>query len=467
MRRKKKPEPQFYENITLLASGGEGHALAKIENKVIFVKYGAPGDVVDIRIIGRKKRHSIAIITAFKERSTERQDPFCAHYEICGGCKWQHILYPYQAAQKEQWAKDCLERIGKIAVTERLPILTPSEVTYYRNKMEYTFSNKKWLLDGENEEATPNLNALGFHATGRFDKVVHINHCWLQDDKANIIRNFVFEFAIAHEYTFYDLKLHEGFLRNLTIRNTTDGQWMIILAVASNNPAWLYPLLDAIDAEFNPTSLFYVINEKKNDTIYDQELLLYKGAEMIVERLCGLDFYISPKSFFQTNTKQAEVLYQVALDFADIQPSDVVYDLYCGTGTLTLASAKFAKTSIGVEIVPEAIEMAQRNAEKNEIENAVFVTGDMKDVFNQGFYGAHGKPDIIITDPPRSGMHPGVIAQLLSIKCPKIVYISCNPATQARDLAMLDAVYECKKAQAVDMFPQTHHTEQVVFLTLR
>lgn len=466
-RRRKKDQQMHYENIELLAAGGEGHALAKIEGKVIFVKYGAPGDVVDLQIVGRKKKFSLAKITKLHKASDFRAEPFCEHYGTCGGCKWQHIDYAAQAKLKDQWARDCMERIGKIEVEETLDILGTDELQFYRNKMEYTFSNKRWLYDHESPEDLDHTNALGFHAPGRFDKVLAIDKCWLQDDKGNAIRNFVYQYCIDNGYSFYDLKNHGGLMRNLMLRNTKSGDWMVNVVFALPEMDKIEPLMAAIQAEFNPKALNYCINTKLNDSIFDQEFIPYSGDFEIQEELCGLKFNISPKSFFQTNPVQAEQLYDVAIDFAQIKPTDVVYDLYCGTGTITCVAAKTAQKAVGVEIVEEAIEAANVNAKINGLDNVEFLAGDMKDVFNAEFYAQHGKPDIIITDPPRSGMHPKVVEYLAEIACPKIVYVSCNPATQARDLAMLDATYKVVKSRAVDMFPQTHHVENVVVLELR
>jgi 23S rRNA (uracil1939-C5)-methyltransferase len=332
--------------------------------------------------------------------------------------------------------------------------------------MEYTFSNKRWLYDDEKLEDLEHTNALGFHAPGRFDKVLAVNKCWLQDDKGNEIRNFVFEYCIANDYSFYDLKEHTGLMRNLMLRNTKAGDWMINVIFAKNEETKIQDLLKAIKEKFEPKALNYCINEKMNDSTFDQEFISYSGSTDIQEELSGLTFNISPKSFFQTNPVQAETLYQVALDFADIQSTDVVYDLYCGTGTITCVAATKAKKAVGVEIVEEAIEAAKENAKLNGIENTAFLAGDMKDVFNTDFYNLHGSPDIIITDPPRSGMHPKVVDYLLEIACAKIVYVSCNPATQARDLEMMSSKYKVTKSRAVDMFPQTHHSENVVFLEL-
>ncbi len=467
MGRRRKDRQQFYENVELLAAGGEGHALAKIEGKVIFVKYGAPGDVVDLKIVGRKKKFSLANITKIHKASENRVDSFCEHYGTCGGCKWQHIDYEVQKELKDQWARDCMQRIGKVEIAETLPLIGSSTQTFYRNKMEYTFSNKRWLYENENIDELDHTNALGFHAPGRFDKVLAIDKCWLQDDIGNQIRNFVYKYCIENQYLFYDLKEHTGLMRNLMLRNTKAGDWMVNVVFAKDESENIQNLMNAIKAEFNPKALNYCINTKLNDSIFDQEFISYSGAFEIQEELCGLKFNISPKSFFQTNPKQAEVLYDVAIDFAGITKESVVYDLYCGTGTITCVAAKKAKKAVGVEIVEEAIDAANINAELNGLDNVTFLAGDMKDVFNADFYESHGRPDVIITDPPRSGMHPKVVSFLAEIACPMIVYVSCNPATQARDLAMLDEKYRVVKSQAVDMFPQTHHVENVVVLELR
>jgi 23S rRNA (uracil1939-C5)-methyltransferase len=462
--RKKRPQQSVFEQVSLLAGGGEGHTLAKIDGKVIFVKYGAPGDLVDLQIIGRKKRFSMAKIIKVHQSSELRIPHFCEHYELCGGCKWQHLKYEAQKQLKDQWAKDCFQRIGKVEVGEFFPLVGAETQQFYRNKMEYTFSNKRWLYEDENIDELPHTNALGFHAPGRFDKVIDINKCWLQDDLANDIRNFVRDFCLEHHFTFYDLREHGGLMRNLMLRNTSTGQWMVNVIFAEDKKAERELLLDAIQEKINPTALNYAINTKLNDSIYDLDFISYKGSYEIIEILGGLQFKISPKSFFQTNTKQAEKLYQVALDFAELKSTDVVYDLYCGTGTITCLAAAQAHKAVGVEIVEEAIVAAKENAKLNGIDNTHFVVGDMKDVFNADFYAKNGKPDVIITDPPRSGMHPAVVKYLQEIACPKIVYVSCNPATQARDLEMLKERYKVVKSQAVDMFPQTHHVENVVLL---
>ncbi|MFY0644650.1 MAG: 23S rRNA (uracil(1939)-C(5))-methyltransferase RlmD [Bacteroidia bacterium] len=464
MARKKKQ--QFYDKVELLAGGGEGHAIAKVDGKVIFVKYGAPGDVADIKIIGRKKRFSLARVETLHNASEVRQEAFCKHYGVCGGCRWQHINYEEQLKLKDQWAKDCMQRIGKLEVEAYEDILGAEQTEFYRNKMEYTFSNKRWLYEGENAEEMPHLNALGFHAPGRFDKVVEIEKCWLQADTGNQIRNYVQNYCLEHDLAFYDLKTHEGLVRNLMLRNTVSGDWMLTLFVTEFNEG-VKDLLESVNSEFEIHSLNYAVNTKRNDSIFDLEIINYKGSEFISEKLQGLSFEIHPKSFFQTNTKQADKLYDVALDFAGITGEDVVYDLYCGTGTLTLSAASKAKKAIGAEIVDEAIASAKRNALVNKVDNSHFVVGDMKDVFNQEFYEEHGMADIIITDPPRSGMHPKVVKRLLEIKCPKVVYVSCNPATQARDLQELSEVYRIVKSRAVDMFPHTHHVENVVLLQLK
>jgi 23S rRNA (uracil1939-C5)-methyltransferase len=348
---------------------------------------------------------------------------------------------------------------------ELLPILGSEETRFYRNKMEYTFSNKRWLYEFENEENLEHTNALGFHAPGRFDKVLDIEKCWLQDDKGNEIKNYVRAYALNNGLSFYDLREHSGFLRNLMLRNNCNGDWMINLILTEENEE-LFRLLGKLNEEFHPHSLNYAINTKKNDSIYDLDFINFSGSVNIRETLLDLSFEIHPKSFFQTNSVQAGKLYEVAMDFANLKESETVYDLYCGTGTISLVVAKKALKVVGVELIPEAIESANRNALYNEIDNAKFICGDMKDVFKPDFYEEHGPPDLIITDPPRSGMHPKVVEQLLEIACQRIVYISCNPATQARDLQLLQSRYKCVKSRAVDMFPQTHHVENVVLLEL-
>lgn len=462
----RKAKQQYYQQLRLLAGGGEGHAIAKVDNKVIFVKYGAPGDLVDIKIIGRKKRFSLARIEKLHEASESRVEPFCEHYGVCGGCKWQHLDYAEQLKLKDQWTKDCLERIGKIEVEDFEPIVPAENQRFYRNKMEYTFSNKRWLYEGEVLDEMPHTDALGFHAPGRFDKVVDIDKCWLQDHEANNIRNAIRQYSRENDLPFYDLKTHEGLLRNLMLRNNIAGQWMISIFFTAWN-AKTQALMQFVRDEFEPHSLSYAVNTKKNDSIFDLDIVHYSGEDHLLDHLQGLSFKIHPKSFFQTNTAQADRLYDVALEMAQLKGDEVVYDLYCGTGTITLAAAQKAKKAVGVEIVEEAIELANENAASNQLTNVHFQLGDMKDVFNQEFYQSHGAPDLIITDPPRSGMHPKVVQQLLDIGCPRIVYVSCNPATQARDLNMLDKDYKVLRSRAVDMFPQTHHVENVVLLEKR
>ena len=467
MGRNRKNRQVLFENVELLASGGEGHAIARIDNKVIFVKYGAPGDIVDIQIIGRKKKFSIAKITKIHKSSDVRVEPFCEHYGVCGGCKWQHIDYESQLDLKHQWTQDCLSRIGKLQIDKVESIVQADKQQFYRNKMEYTFSNKRWLYEGEDTKELEHTNALGFHAPGRFDKIINIEKCWLQNDKGNDIRNFIYTYCIQNNYSFYDLREHSGLMRNVMLRNSVNGEWMVNVIFAEQDEKKIENLLSVVKEKFNPTALNYAINTKLNDSVFDLEFKPFSGSFTIKEQLHNLIFKISPKSFFQTNTKQAEKLYQVALDFADIQDSDVVYDLYCGTGTITCIAANQAKHAIGVEIIPEAIHAARENATLNSIENVHFEVGDMKDVFNSEFYSRHGVPDIVITDPPRSGMHPKVLDYLLEIECKKLVYVSCNPATQARDLAVLSDKYKMVKSRAVDMFPQTHHAENVMLMHLK
>lgn len=462
----RKQKQLHFSEVELTKGGGEGHAIARINGKVVFVKYGAPGDIADIQIVGRKKKYSLAKITHLHKASELREEPFCQHYGLCGGCRWQHIQYAEQAKLKEQWAQDCLQRIGHLEVEHYLPIVASEDTRAYRNKMEYTFSNKRWLYEDEVLAELSHTNALGFHAPGRFDKVIDIEKCHLQVDRGNEIRNFIKAYCLEKNLPFYDLKDHTGLVRTLMLRNTINDDWMINVVFAKQDDA-NEGLLQAVNTKFNPASLNYAINTKLNDSIYDLDFNTYAGAYEIKETLMGLQFLISPKSFFQTNTKQAEKLYEVALEFAELTKDDVVYDLYCGTGTITCVAAQQAKRAIGVEIVPEAIDAAKRNAELNQLENTEFVVGDMRDVFNESFYRLHGAPDVIITDPPRSGMHPKVVKQLNDIACPKVVYVSCNPATQARDLEMLSEKYRIVKSQPVDMFPQTHHVENVVVLQLK
>ncbi len=457
------------EKLTVEKIAAEGKALGYYNDKVVFVEGGAPGDVVDVQVYRKKKKFLEGRITAFHEKSDLRVEPFCAHFGVCGGCKWQHLGYEDQLRFKQQQVIDALERIAKVELPAIQPILGSKEITFYRNKLEYTFSNNRWLTSEQiaSGEAFDN-NALGFHVPKRFDKIVQIDKCWLQTEASNTIRNGVYELAKANGITHFDLVKQVGFLRNLIIRTTSTGELMVILQVFEANEEWLKLVLEYLKTQFPEiTSLLYIINQKGNETFHDQEVVTYHGNDYIVEEMEGLKFKIGPKSFYQTNSLQAYELYKVTRNLAALKGEELVYDLYTGTGTIANFVAKKAKKVIGVEYVPEAIEDATVNASINGIENTDFYAGDMKDILTADFIAKNGAPDVIITDPPRVGMHPDVIEMLLNIAAPKIVYVSCNPATQARDIALLDVKYRVAAIQPVDMFPQTHHVENVVLLTLK
>ncbi|MFO7868888.1 MAG: 23S rRNA (uracil(1939)-C(5))-methyltransferase RlmD [Bacteroidales bacterium] len=462
-RRKKLPE---YQEIVIEDIAAEGKAIAKINDLIVFVAGVVPGDVVDIQITKKRKRFQEGKVTHIHTYSSVRETPFCTHFGICGGCKWQNLPYSEQLRYKEKQVSDQLTRIGHITPENIQPILGSAHTTYYRNKLEYTFSNKRWKTKEEiekNEIITDN-NALGFHVPRLFDKIVHIDHCFLQESPSNAIRNFIYETAEKHNFTFFDIRNHHGLLRNVIIRNTTLGEVMVIIVFFENNPEKHTILLDAVSKEFPQlTSLLYIINQKKNDTIQDQEVLIYAGKDYITEEMEGLQFKIGPKSFYQTNSLQAYELYKIARNFARLTGNELVYDLYTGTGTIANFIANHAKQVIGIEYVPEAIEDARKNATINNIDNTIFFAGDMKDVLHDHFLASHGNPDVIITDPPRAGMHKDVVDTIARCAPQRIVYISCNPATQARDIALLDS-YTVTKSQAVDMFPHTHHVENVVVL---
>jgi len=464
-RKKKKP---LYEGVTIENIGAEGKALARVGEMVVFTKYAIPGDVVDLQVTKKRKKYQEAFVSKFHEYSKDRVNPFCEHFGVCGGCKWQLLPYDKQLFYKQNQVENQLKRIGKIELSEIAPILGSENETFYRNKLEFTFSNKRWLSFEEIESNTEikDSDALGFHIPGLFDKIITINKCWLQPEPSNKIRNFIYKYAVNNKLDFFDIREQVGFLRNLIIRTSSTGETMIIVSFYKEDEIARINLLDAVKNEFPEiTSLLYVINTKGNDTITDQNIELFYGREFILEEMEGLKFKIGPKSFYQTNSAQAYNLYKVARDYCGLSGSEIVYDLYTGTGTIANFIAKKAKKVIGIEYVPEAIEDAKENSLLNNIVNTSFYAGDMKLVLDDNFVQQNGQPDVIITDPPRAGMHADVIQTLLNISPDRIVYVSCNPATQARDLALLDEVYKVEKIQPVDMFPQTHHVENVVLLT--
>jgi 23S rRNA (uracil1939-C5)-methyltransferase len=459
-------------DVKIEALAAEGKAITHIDGKVCFVPFAAPEDVVDIQITNKRKSFFEGRIVNFHKKGEMRIDAQCSHFSICGGCKLQHIPYQEQLKLKQQSVSDNLQRIGKVDVGEMLPIIASENQFVYRNKLEYTFSNRRWFVEKNDTISENDNNALGFHIPGMFDRVLDIDHCYLQPEPSNKIRLFIKNFALEHCMTFYDVKQHTGILRNVMIRNNSFGDVMLLLAVADINED-VFALLDALKNAFPEiTSLQYVVNQKFNDTVNDLDIICFSGKNHIVEVLhCDendksktLKFKINAKSFFQTNTKQCETLYSKAKEFADLQGNEIVYDLYTGCGTIAQFIADKAQKVIGIEYVEDAIEDAKENADVNNITNCEFFAGDMSKVLTDSFMQEHGKPDVIITDPPRAGMNPDVVEEILKIAPDKIVYISCNSATQARDIDMLKTIYDVEKSQAVDMFPQTHHIENIVLL---
>lgn len=483
MARKRKPLP-LLENITIEAVAAEGKCITRVDDQVIFVPFCVPGDVVDLQVVKKKHKYCEAKVVRFIKKSDIRQEPMCEHFGICGGCKWQNLPYEEQIKAKQKQVEDQLTRIGKIELPEFRPIMGSVKTLEYRNKIEFGCSNKRWFtaeelaqLPQKEDDTVSSLkerhaqNAIGFHITGAFDKIYPIKKCWLMDDLCNEIRNFVFEYADSHDYTFYDLREQHGLLRNMMIRNSNTGEWMLVFQFhydEEGDEQRALELMQQVADKFPQiSSLMYVDNQKGNDTINDLELSLFKGNDHIFELMEDLKFKVGPKSFYQTNTEQAYHLYCVAREFANLTGDELVYDLYTGTGTIANFVAHKAKKVIGIEYVPEAIEDAKVNSQVNNIENTLFYAGDMKDILTNSFIGQHGRPDVIITDPPRAGMHPDVINVILNAAPKRIVYVSCNPATQARDLQLMDDHYKVAAVQPVDMFPHTPHVENVVLLEKR
>jgi 23S rRNA (uracil1939-C5)-methyltransferase len=466
--RKQTPN-RVFENVSIIDIAEEGKGVGKTDDLVLFVEKAIPGDIVDVEVYRKKKNFAEGRIVNLKQSSAHRTTPFCEHFGTCGGCKWQHMTYLAQLQFKQKTVYDALTRLAKIDVSGMLPIIPSPADRYYRNKLEFTFSDKRWLYDGENRENTQlNMNALGFHIPGRFDKILDVNHCYLQADPSNQLRNSINAFANQNGISFYGLKAHTGALRNLIIRTSTTGELMAIVVFAFATQEQVDLLMSFIAKDFPQiTSLLYILNEKKNDTIFDQEVMVWRGPEYIHEEMNGIRFRIGPKSFYQTNSVQALRLYEIARDFAGFKGDELVYDLYTGAGTIANFVAGSVRKVVGVEYVPSAIEDAKINSAINNITNTEFYAGDMKDVLDAEFVDEHGKPDVIITDPPRAGMHLDVVQRLMEIEAPKIVYVSCNAATQARDLLVLKEKYEVSKIQPVDMFPHTQHVENVVLLVLR
>ena len=469
MARKGKQLPIFYE-VTITDVAAEGKALAKVDDMVIFTQYAVPGDVVDLQIVKKKKNYMEGRVIKFHSYSEKRCEAMCEHYGTCGGCKWQILPYDEQIRYKQKQVVDNLTRLGHVELPEITPILGSEKTYFYRNKLEYTFSNRKWLTmeDMQKEHKPEELNGVGFHIPGMFDKVLDINKCWLQDDVSNQIRNEIRRYAQEKRLTFFDLRNQEGFLRTLMIRTTSTGELMVVVVFFYEDETERVALLQHLADMFPQiTALLYVINSKCNDTITDQEIVCFKGEEAIYEEMEGLRFKIGPKSFYQTNSEQAYELYKVARNFAELTGDELVYDLYTGTGTIANFVSRKARQVIGIEYVPEAIEDAKVNSAINGIDNTLFFAGDMKDILTDKFIEEYGRPDVIITDPPRAGMHEDVVNVILNAEPKRIVYVSCNPATQARDLQLLDVKYKVTAVQPVDMFPHTHHVENVVRLELK
>ncbi|WP_316823198.1 23S rRNA (uracil(1939)-C(5))-methyltransferase RlmD [Pedobacter gandavensis] len=468
-------------DLSIIDIAEEGKGVGKADELVVFVDKAVPGDVVDVRVVKKKKNFAEAVIEAIHEKSEFRTDPFCQHFGTCGGCKWQHMEYSAQLTFKHKNVEAALQRLAKIDTSSMEPILGSAENKYYRNKLEYTFSNKRWLnkadmpvldagAEGDEgkasfEKAEMEMNALGFHVPLRFDKILDIEHCYLQAEPSNTLRNKVRSYALENGLSFYDLRNHEGALRNLIIRTSSTGEVMVVVVFAYVEQAQIEGMMEYLKVNFpEVTSLLYIINQKKNDTIFDQEVITYAGRDHIFEEMNSLKFKIGAKSFYQTNSMQALELYKITKEFAGFSGNELVYDLYTGAGTIANFVAGSVKQVIGVEYVPTAIEDAKFNSELNGIHNTTFYAGDMKDILTTDFITAHGKPDVVITDPPRAGMHADVVARLLEMEAEKIVYVSCNAATQARDLALLKEKYEVVRIKPVDMFPHTQHVENVVLL---
>ena len=452
-------------------AGAKGKSIAKApDGRVIFISNAVPGDVVDIQTMKQRKAYYEGKAIKIHEYSPKRTEPVCKHFGTCGGCKWQNMHYDYQLEYKQREVVNNLQRLGKIDLPDITPISGSKDIYFYRNKMEFSFSDSKWLTlkQIQSDEIIEDRNALGFHIPGMWDKILDIDKCHLQRDPSNAIRNSVKEFATKNNIPFFNARNQEGLLRTLMIRTSSTGELMVLVQFFEDAEAQRKLVLEYLKETFPEiTSLLYVINEKGNDTIYDQDVICYAGRDHIFEEMEGLKFKINAKSFYQTNSEQAYELYKITRDFAELKGDETVFDLYTGTGTIAQFVAKKAKKVIGVEAVPDAIIAAKENAQLNEIENVEFYVGDMKNVFNDAFIAQHGQPDVVITDPPRDGMHKDVVAQLIKIKADRIVYVSCNSATQARDLALLDPYYKVERVQPVDMFPQTHHVENVVLLKLK
>ncbi|GHT24563.1 23S rRNA (uracil-5-)-methyltransferase RumA [Bacteroidia bacterium] len=469
MSRKNKPQT-VVENVPVVDIADDGRAVGKLDEWVIFVPHAVPGDVVDVRISKKRKKYAEGVVIGMKSLSDLRTEPVCPEFPLCGGCKWQDFRYDRQLFYKHKNVSDCLLRIGKLDIPDIPPVLASDPIFYYRNKLEFTFSAKRWLTDDELQSGgdVANPNALGFHIPGKFDKVLDIRHCSLQPDPSNAIRLAIKEFALSEKMPFFDLRTHEGFLRNLIIRTSSTGEVMVIVCFYYEDVSGRERLLNFVAERFPEiSSLMYVINPKANDSFADLDAHLYRGKPFITEEMEGLKFKVGAKSFYQTNSKQAYQLYRITRDFARLTGTETVYDLYTGTGTIANFVAAQAKKVVGIEYVAEAIEDAKENSALNSIHNTTFFAGDMKDVLNAEFIDRQGRPDVVILDPPRAGVHPKVIDALLAAAPRRIVYVSCNPASQARDLALIQEHYAIKAVQPVDMFPHTHHVENIVMMERR
>ena len=455
------------EDFEITGVAAEGKSLGRWNDMVVFIPYGAPGDVARVKITRKKHSFAEGVIDCLVKPSELRVEPMCQHFGTCGGCKWQHLPYDYQLRCKQQQVVDALERIAKVPLPAISPILGSKKTTHYRNKLEFTFSNKCWLTPEQmrSGEEFPNRNAVGFHIPGGFDKVLNIENCWLQDDISNRLRLFLRDYAQQRGYTFYDIRNNVGLMRTIMIRTASTGELMLVVVFGEDNETAIADVMGAVKEQFPQiTSLMYVVNLKVNDSLTDQEFILYSGRDYIEEEMEGLKFRVGAKSFYQTNSEQAYELYKVARNFAGLTGKELVYDLYTGTGTIANFVARQAREVIGIEYVPEAIEDAKLNSRINGIENTKFFAGDMKDVLTGEFVAYHGIPDVMIVDPPRAGMHEDVVRVILNAEPQRIVYVSCNPATQARDIALLDKKYRVEAVQPVDMFPHTHHVENVALL---
>ena len=467
---KNRRQPILIENIKIIDTASKGKSVAKHDGRAIFVQGGVPGDVCDITVFKRRKKYWEARIEKIHTYSEKRTEPKCEHFGTCGGCKWQNMKYESQLSFKQNEVLNNLKRIGGIELPPHSEILASENEYFYRNKMEFTFSNKRWLTTEEvqSEVDIPDKDALGFHVPGMFDKVINLNNCYLQQEPSNAIRLSVKKFADKNNLTYFDIRNHHGLLRNLMIRTSSTNDLMVLVQFYENDKKNINLLMEHIKTSFPEiTSLLYIINQKANNTMYDQEVICYNGEDHIMEEMDGLHFKIGAKSFFQTNSEQAKVLYRKTKELANITADDLVYDLYTGTGTIAQYVANSAKKVVGIDSVEEGIKAAYLNAERNNIDNCTFYTGDMKEIFTDEFIAQNGTPDVIITDPPRDGMHKKVVEQILKIGAKRVVYVSCNSATQARDLALMDELYKVSHIQPVDMFPQTHHVENIIVLELK